>query len=62
MSQPNPQAIPDGDGVVSRAQVAEFFGITVKSIDRMVALGKLRKIKIGGCTRFSTTEVRSMIH
>jgi len=61
MKLPDASALPE-TGAVNKEQVAAWLGITTRSVDRLVAQGLIRKIKIGSCTRFNAAEIRNMIH
>ena len=41
--------------------MAELFSVSVRSVERLAARGKLTKVKIGGCVRFKLKEVKTMM-
>ena len=47
--------------LLSKKQVAELFSVSVRSVERLAARGKLTKVKIGGCVRFKLKEVEAMM-
>ena len=47
--------------LISKKQVAELFSVSVRSVERLAARGKLTKVKIGGCVRFKLKEVEAMM-
>ena len=47
----------DGD-LLDVAQTAEYLGdVSTRTVHRLVARGQLRKVKIGGSTRFRRSEL-----
>ena len=47
--------------LLSKKEVAECFSVSVRTVERLAARGKLTKVKIGGCTRFKLREVQAMM-
>lgn len=47
--------------LLSKKEVAELFSVSVRSVERLAARGKLTKVKIGGCVRFRMKEVEAMM-
>ena len=47
--------------LISKKQVADLFSVSVRSVERLAARGKLTKVKIGGCVRFKLKEVEAMM-
>ena len=47
--------------LISKKQVAELFSVSVRSVERLAARGRLTKVKIGGCVRFKLKEVEAMM-
>lgn len=43
MRVPNPDALPDR-GVATRNMVADYLGLTVRTVDQMASDGRLKKI------------------
>jgi excisionase family DNA binding protein len=43
--------------LVSKKEVAERLGVSVRSVDRLIAKGVLRRIKILGAVRFRFSDV-----
>lgn len=52
---------PNDDRLMTKKQVAERLGVSLRSIDRLVCLGRLTKIKILGANRFRLMEVLAII-
>lgn len=61
MKKPNPQALPES-GVATKEMVADYLGISQRSVDRLYLEGKLPRIKgLGKSTvRFNVVEVRKL--
>mgnify|MGYP003980921333 CR=1 FL=1 len=49
------------DKLLSKKEVADLFSVSVRSVERLAARGKLKKVKIGGCVRFKLKEVEAMM-
>ena len=47
--------------LISKKQVAELFSVSVRSVERLAARGRLTKVKIGGCVRFNLKEVEAIM-
>ena len=47
--------------LLSKKEVAELFSVSVRSVERLAARGRLTKVKIGGCVRFKLKEVEAMM-
>jgi excisionase family DNA binding protein len=47
--------------LISKKQVAELFSVSVRSVERLAARGRLTKVKIGGCVRFKLKEVEAIV-
>lgn len=47
----------DGNRMVRKKEAAEILGISTRSIDRLVSLGRLKKTKILGCVCFALKDV-----
>ncbi len=47
--------------LLSKKEVAEAFSVSVRSVERLAARGKLKKVKIGGCVRFKLKEIEAMM-
>ncbi len=45
--------------LLSKKEVAELFSVSVRTVERLAARGKLTKVKIGGCVRFKLKEVEA---
>ena len=43
--------------LLSKADVAEIYSVSQRTIDRLAACGKLPRVKIGGCVRFRFADV-----
>mgnify|MGYP000856839459 CR=1 FL=1 len=43
--------------LLSKADVAEIYSVSQRTIDRLAARGKLPRVKIGGCVRFRLADV-----
>ena len=46
--------------LLSKKEVAELFSVSVRSVERLAARGKLTKVKIGGCVRFRSSEIQEV--
>lgn len=49
------------DKLLSKREVADLFSVSIRSVERLAARGKLTKVKIGGCVRFKFKEVQAMM-
>ena len=49
------------DKLLSKKEVADLFSVSVRSVERLAARGKLKKVKIGGCVRFKLREVQAIM-
>ena len=47
--------------LIRKKQVAELFSVSVRSVERLAARGRLTKVKIGGCVRFKLKEVEAIM-
>ena len=47
--------------LLSKREVAEILSISVRSVERLVARGIIRKIKIGGSIRFRQCEIEKLM-
>ena len=47
--------------LLSRAQVAERYGISTKTIDRAAVAGDLRRVRIGSAVRFRADDLADWI-
>ena len=47
--------------LLSKKEVADLFSVSIRSVERLAARGRLTKIKIGGCVRFKLGEVQAMM-
>ncbi len=47
--------------LLSKKQVAECFSVSVRTVERLAARGKLTKVKIGGSVRFRIREVEAIL-
>lgn len=56
---PNPNALPES-GVATKKMVADFLGVSTRTVDRLYLQGKLARVKgLGTQTvRFSVAEIR----
>lgn len=48
--------------LLNKKEVAELLSISVRSLERLVARGKIKIVKIGGCIRFRSDEVEEVIN
>lgn len=48
---------PERDRLLSKKEVALFLGVSVRTIEREVASGRLQRRKIRGCVRFLESEI-----
>jgi excisionase family DNA binding protein len=46
--------------LLSKKEVAEAFSVSIRSVERLAARGKLTKVKIGGCVRFRLNEIQAI--
>ena len=49
------------DRLLSKADVAGILSLSVRSVERLVARGLLKNIKIGGVVRFRPSEIEKLI-
>ena len=54
-------SFPMKQKLLSKKEVAEAFSVSVRSIERLAARGKLTKVKIGGCVRFKLNEIEDVL-
>jgi excisionase family DNA binding protein len=47
--------------LLSKKEVAEAFSVSIRSVERLAARGKLKKVKIGGCVRFRLNEIHAIM-
>jgi len=47
--------------LLSKKEVAECFSVSVRTVERLAARGKLTKVKIGGSVRFRMEEVEAIL-
>ena len=47
--------------LLSKKEVAETLSVSVRSVERLVARGVLKKIKIGGAVRFRSSDLHKLI-
>ena len=47
--------------LMSKREVAKLLAVSVRTIERLVARGKLKTVKVGGCVRFRAKEIEQVI-
>jgi excisionase family DNA binding protein len=60
MEQRTPTLPPDRDAFTT-TELAKRWGISLRSVERAIARGEIRAIKIGRCVRISSKEVRRLL-
>jgi excisionase family DNA binding protein len=62
IKEPNPSALPES-GLATRKMVAEYLGVTVRTVDKMVGDGRLKKINGLGAkvSRFDVSHLRQVL-
>ncbi len=48
-------------GLLTPADVALHLGVSVATVSRLASAGKLRRIRIGGSTRYAIVDVEALI-
>jgi excisionase family DNA binding protein len=48
---------PEPDRLISKREAAEIMGVSVRTIEREVAAGKLPRSRVRGCVRFRLSDV-----
>lgn len=51
------QELFDNSRLMTKREVADFFRVSTRTIDRWILAGKLKKIKVGGDSRFESQEI-----
>ncbi|MBT3637474.1 MAG: helix-turn-helix domain-containing protein [Opitutae bacterium] len=49
------------DRLMTKKQVAETLAVSERTLDRLLARGKLTKVKVGGCVRFRASEIDEVL-
>ena len=49
------------DQLLSKKQVAEILAVSERTLDRILARGKLTKVKVGGCVRLMANEIDAVV-
>ena len=49
------------NALMSKREVAKLLAVSVRTIERLVARGKLKTVKVGGCVRFRAKEIEQVI-
>lgn len=52
---------PDGGPLLSKQEVADWLGVSPRTVDTLAADGELKKIYVGGSVRFSPGAVKAYI-
>lgn len=47
--------------LVSKKEAAEILGVSVRSVERMVASGQLEKVYVRGCVRIRLRDIQSLV-
>ena len=47
--------------LISKKDAADVYGVSIRTIERMLASGQLTKIKIRGCVRVKLSEIRALL-
>ena len=50
-----------GDQLLTKKEVAEILAVSERTLDRMLARGKLTKVKVGGCVRLMANEIDAVV-
>lgn len=50
-------SVPGYGQMVSKQEAANAWGVSVRTIERLISAGKLRKYKIAGCVRLQLADV-----
>ncbi|MES2661058.1 MAG: helix-turn-helix domain-containing protein [Verrucomicrobiota bacterium] len=51
---------PGTDRLITKPEAAERLGVRVRTVERLIAAGKLQKQKIGGCARLRLSQVLNL--
>tara|TARA_B100000963_G_C22059055_1_gene422965 strand:- start:276 stop:461 length:186 start_codon:yes stop_codon:yes gene_type:complete len=47
--------------LLSKKEVSQILSVSVRSVERLIARGILKKIKLGGCVRIRQSELENLI-
>ena len=50
-----------GDRLLSKKQAVEILAISERTLDRILARGKLTKVRVGGCVRLMANEIDAVV-
>jgi excisionase family DNA binding protein len=50
-----------GDQLLTKKEVAEILAVSERTLDRILARGKLTKVKVGGCVRLMANEIDAVV-
>ena len=50
------------NALMSKREVAKLLAVSVRTIERLVARGKLKTVKVGGCVRFRSNEIKEVVN
>ena len=56
------RSVSQVERLVSKKQVAERLALSVRTVDRLMAKGVLRRVKVLGAVRFRLSEVLAIIN
>jgi excisionase family DNA binding protein len=51
----------DNSRLMTKREIADYFRVSTRTIDRWSNAGKIRKIKVGGDARFKSEEVAKLL-
>lgn len=51
-----------GEMLLRKRQVAEMLACSLRTVDRLAAIGRLKRVKILGGIRFRSSEVQAMMN
>jgi excisionase family DNA binding protein len=54
--------VPKNETLLRKGQVAEMLACSVRTVDRLVAAGRLLPVRILGAVRFRLSEVQAIIN
>ena len=50
-----------GDQLLTKKEVAGILAVSERTLDRILARGKLTKVKVGGCVRLMANEIDAVV-
>lgn len=49
------------EGLLGKGRVAEMLGVSVRTVDRLVSMGDLKRVKVRGAARITMASVREFL-